>query len=100
VQHSGILGAVTHRETAALEAGLDGICESPKDDGRVELVVRRPAVEEREVLDEAVPDPEGLLGDSWRSHSEEPDGAAPDMRHGDERAAAVASARSAMAARG
>ena len=36
-----------------LEAGLDRIRQSPKDSGTVELIVRRPRMEEREVLAEA-----------------------------------------------
>jgi MOSC domain-containing protein YiiM len=47
-----------------LEAGLDEIRRSPASEGTVELIVRRPAVNEREVLEEAVLDPaEGLVGD-------------------------------------
>ena len=51
-----------------LLAGLDEIRRAPADDGRLELIVRRPAVDEREVLDEGVLDlTEGLVGDTWRS---------------------------------
>jgi MOSC domain-containing protein YiiM len=47
-----------------LEAGLDGIQLSPRAEGTVELIVRRPAVNVREVLEEAVLHPaEGLVGD-------------------------------------
>ena len=42
-----------HRSTAELEAGLDHIRASPTDHGTLELVVRRPAVDEREVLEVA-----------------------------------------------
>ena len=56
-----------HLDLATLEAGLDDILASPKDDGRLELIVRRPAVEEREALAEGVLDTtEGLVGDCWR----------------------------------
>jgi hypothetical protein len=49
-----------------LEAGLDWIRQSPSTDGSVELVVRRPEVDERVVLDEAELDVEaGLVGDTW-----------------------------------
>jgi len=34
---------VTHLSTGALHAGLDEIRGAPADDGRVELIVRRPA---------------------------------------------------------
>ena len=68
-----------HLEMPALEAGLDHIRGAPADVGRVELVVRRPAVGEREVLDEGRLDPaEGLVGDNWkaRGSSGTPDGSA------------------------
>jgi MOSC domain-containing protein YiiM len=52
---------------AALQAGLGHIRESPPDDGVVELIVRRPAVDEREVLAiGALKVGAGLAGDSWR----------------------------------
>jgi hypothetical protein len=58
---------VEHVSTAALQAGLDVVRESPLDDGTVELIVRRPAVDEREVLAEGTLDVKaGLVGDSWR----------------------------------
>jgi len=51
---------------AALEEGLDDIRRSPRDEGRVELVIRTPDVDQREILTEAELDPErGLLGDDW-----------------------------------
>ena len=41
--------------------------QSPKQDGRVEMIVGRRGVGERDVLDEAELDLiEGLIGDSWR----------------------------------
>ena len=50
----------------AVEARIDGVRASPADDGRVELIARRPEVEEREVLEEATLDPNvGLVGDNW-----------------------------------
>jgi MOSC domain-containing protein YiiM len=51
----------------ALEEGIDHVRHSPADQGRVELIVRRPSENEREVLVEATLDhSEGLVGDSWR----------------------------------
>jgi hypothetical protein len=51
---------------ALLEGGLDEIRRSPRDEGRVELIVRRPAENEREVVPEATLDcAEGLVGDTW-----------------------------------
>lgn len=55
-------------EAGALEAGLAEIRRSPADGGTLELIVRRPAVDEREVLDEGALDLEdGLVGDTWRA---------------------------------
>jgi hypothetical protein len=55
-----------HLTMAKLEAGLAALAPSPKDEGRLELIVRRPAVGEREVLDEADLDlVVGLVGDTW-----------------------------------
>ena len=62
---------------AQLEAALDHIREAPKDNGVVDLIVRRPRVDSREVLDEAQFDVEqGLMGDSWiyRGSSKTADG--------------------------
>jgi MOSC domain-containing protein YiiM len=61
---SGSVSAVEHATVDELEAGLETIRRSPASEGTVELIVRRPAVEEREVLEEGVLDPaEGLVGD-------------------------------------
>jgi MOSC domain-containing protein YiiM len=54
--------------TEELEAGLENIRQSPKDNGVLELIVRRPQVEEREVLSEGKLDPvTGLEGDNWKA---------------------------------
>jgi hypothetical protein len=51
-----------------LEAGLDDIRRSPKDEGALELIVRRPSVGERERLTEGELDvAQGLVGDTWRT---------------------------------
>ena len=66
-----------HLTAAELEAGLDEIRMAPKDEGVLELIVRRPAVDHREVLTEGELDlVEGLVGDSWkrRSSKSTPDG--------------------------
>jgi hypothetical protein len=68
-----------HATRDILEAGLDHVRDAPKDAGLVELIVRRPAVEARELLDEGVLDPEvGLVGDCWlsRGSSSTEDGSA------------------------
>lgn len=65
--HQQLNMLVTHLTTAQLEAGLDDIRRSPADAGALQLIVRRPRVNEREVLDEAQLDTvEGLVGDTWR----------------------------------
>jgi hypothetical protein len=59
---------IEHLSTAEIEAGLDFVRSSPRDGGSVDLIVRRPAVDEREVVAEAVLDAEvGLMGDNWRT---------------------------------
>jgi len=58
---------VHHLTTSELEARLDEVIQSPKDHGVLEMIVRRPAVGEREILEEGQLDlVEGLVGDSWR----------------------------------
>jgi MOSC domain-containing protein YiiM len=64
-------------ELTRLETSLDHIRESPANVGTVELIARRPAEDEREVLAEAQLDlHEGLVGDTWRARgsSRTPDG--------------------------
>ena len=63
---SVILGAMAHLTTAELDAGLDEIRRSPKDDGTVVLIVSRPENGERRELAQATLDRhEGLVGDNW-----------------------------------
>ncbi len=70
--------------TEELEQGLDNILASPKDNGALELIVRRPEVDTRESLAEGRLDTEqGLVGDNWLSRGSRhmPDGAAdPEMQ--------------------
>lgn len=55
-------------ELTRLEAALDWIRGAPSDNGTVELLVRRPAEDQREVLEEAWLDlRDGLEGDTWRA---------------------------------
>lgn len=73
-----------HLSMAELEAGLDTIRQSPKDEGVIALIVRRPQIDAREVLEEGELDlVEGLVGDTWRvrGSARTPDGLAhPDMQ--------------------
>jgi len=67
-----------------LEAGLDIIRQAPADAGVLELIVRRPAVGAREILEVGELDLEqGLIGDTWgvRGSSRTADGSShPDMQ--------------------
>ena len=55
-----------HLTKDQLEDGLEHIKQSPKNNGLVELIVRRPETEKREVLDEAhFTTAGGLVGDNW-----------------------------------
>ena len=75
---------VQHLTMDELEAGLDEICQSPREQGVLELIARRPQTGEREVLEEGELDlVEGLVGDNWRTRgiSRTPDGSShPDMQ--------------------
>jgi len=73
-----------HLTTTQLEAGFEAIRQSPKDDGVLKLIVRRPQEDVREVLDAGELDlVEGLVGDTWktRGSSRTADGSShPDMQ--------------------
>jgi hypothetical protein len=57
-----------HRSTADLEAGLARILAAPRDRGSLQLIVRRPVMDRREVLESGrLTIAEGLAGDSWRA---------------------------------
>jgi MOSC domain-containing protein YiiM len=57
-----------HATPEELDAGLASILAAPRDEGVLELIVRRPGVDEREVVTEAELDlVEGLVGDNWRA---------------------------------
>lgn len=59
---------VPMQDTAAnpLDRSLDDLRAAPTEVGTVELIVRRPAIDAREVVDEARLDVElGLIGDRW-----------------------------------
>lgn len=66
-----------HAELTRLEERLDHIQAAPADGGTVELIARRPAVDEREVVTEArLTIHEGLEGNTWlvRGSTRTPDG--------------------------
>jgi hypothetical protein len=61
-----ILSEVNHVALAILEEGLEGVRRSPSGHGLIELIVRRPAIGERELLAEATFDETvGMIGDCW-----------------------------------
>lgn len=74
----------TYVSRTELQSGLDVVRRSPRDNGVLELIVRRPDVNQRETVQEARLDlVQGLVGDNWfaRGGSSSPDGAAnPDMQ--------------------
>lgn len=62
-----------------LEAGMDYIRQSPKHQGVLRMIVRRPQEDDREIMDEGeLSLSEGLVGDTWkmRSSRHTPDGSA------------------------
>ncbi|MDX6710420.1 MAG: hypothetical protein QOH96_1436 [Blastocatellia bacterium] len=59
---------VQHLTMEELEAGLDTVRQSPKNTGMLDLIVRRPGIGEREVLQQGELNfVEGLAGDTWRA---------------------------------
>lgn len=73
-----------HQSVSDLAMGLEEILRSPKNSGVVEMIVRRPGVDEREVIEQGELDiADGLIGDSWRirGSTRTPDGSAhPEMQ--------------------
>jgi hypothetical protein len=68
---------VAYRTVEDLQAGLDYIRQSPQAEGTLELIVRRPTIGAREVLDEGQLDLTlGLIGDNWpvKASTATPDG--------------------------
>ena len=78
------MGDVRHLTMEELEAGLDDIRRSPQDRGVLQMIVRRPQTDVRQVVEEGQLDlQEGLVGDSWitRGSSRTSDGSShPDMQ--------------------
>lgn len=68
---------VQYLSMTELEVGMEHIRQAPKDNGILKMIVRRPNVDEREVLKEGeLNTAEGLVGDTWKSRgsSHTPDG--------------------------
>ena len=67
-----------HATLQELEAGLDLVRAAPADAGTLELIVRRPAPGERDVLTTAELDErQGLVGDRWAAGGKRP----PNLEH-------------------
>ena len=69
--------SIKHLTPEELEAGFAHIKQSPQDNGLLEMIVCRPQIDTRKVLDLAEVDvEEGLIGDTWirRGSSKTPDG--------------------------
>lgn len=75
---------MAHLGAEELAAGLGAIRRAPAALGTLEMIVRRPTVDEREVVDEGVLTlDDGLVGDHWRargSRSTEDGAADPDRQ--------------------
>jgi hypothetical protein len=70
---------IKHPSAADLEAGLDEIRKSPKDQSVLDLIVSRPEEDAREVMELADLNVEiGLVGDTWQAR--------PSIRSGDGKA--------------
>ncbi len=70
---------MNHPKAEEIAAGVAHILDSPSDHASLEMIVCRPKLGEREVLEEGVLDVGiGLVGDNWRTRgsSKTPDGTA------------------------
>ncbi len=63
-------GVAEHLDLERLEAGLDEIRRSPADGGTLLMIVRRPGIDQREVVEDGSLDiAVGLTGDSWQDRA-------------------------------
>lgn len=59
---------VTHLSMTELETNMPYFRQSPKNNGTLKMIVRRPSVDEREVIERGKLDlVEGLIGDNWKA---------------------------------
>lgn len=64
------MSTVTYLKMAELEQNLEEIRRSPKSEGRLALIVRRPRSGEREVVEAGeLTVAEGLVGDNWSTRT-------------------------------
>jgi MOSC domain-containing protein len=67
-EKEGSMLNVQYLSMTELEAGMEHIRQSPKDQGTLQMIVRRPSVDGREVLQEGELNlTEGLAGDTWNA---------------------------------
>ena len=63
---------VRHLPLDELNAGLPAIRQAPADDGEVRMIARRPALGDRELLEEAELSTQvGLVGDNWETRGQQ-----------------------------
>ena len=61
---------MSHATIEILDAGLDEVRRSPQNNGVLEMIVRRPRMDIREVVEDAELSQDlGLVGDSWKSRA-------------------------------
>jgi hypothetical protein len=61
------MDATKYLSMTELEAGMDYIRQSPKENGTLKMIVRRPVEDEREVVERGELDlSQGLVGDNWK----------------------------------
>ncbi len=74
-----MINDITQLTMTELEEGMEYLRQSPRDEGALKMIVRRPNVDEREIVEECELDlQQGLTGDSWkdRGSSHTADGSA------------------------
>jgi MOSC domain-containing protein YiiM len=70
---------LTHLTKTELEVGLEHIRQSPQDNGVLKMIVRRPDIDAREIIEVGELNTEvGLVGDTWKMRGSKimPDGSA------------------------
>jgi MOSC domain-containing protein YiiM len=64
---------MSEARVADLEGGLAHVVAAPRDSGTIEMIVRRPSEDEREIVATAEIGPgRGLVGDNWGTRSRHP----------------------------
>jgi hypothetical protein len=59
---------IEYLSISQLEAGIEHIRQAPKDHGTLQMIVRRPKDDERDIIDQGELSPsEGLVGDNWKA---------------------------------